>query len=150
MIVCDYELGEVKKRELTSDEKQSVCDYVVQRWNSWSKPLEVLQDNTRIIRDRATPTICDIKQPQKKKDWHSDIKLNRMYEFYNKLYGILYETFITCLFFSALAKKSLVIFPVEVFSISKIPIISLFLTTSSAPKCKYIFFSFSKVRHRKR
>ena len=93
MIVCDYELGEVKKRELTSDEKQSVCDFVVQRWNSWSKPLEVLQDNTRVIRDRATPTICDIKQPEKKKDWHSNIKLNRMYEFYNKLYGILYETF---------------------------------------------------------
>jgi hypothetical protein len=93
MIVCDYELGEVKKRELTSDEKQSVCDFVVQRWNSWSKPLEALQDNTRVIRDRATPTICDIKQPQKKKDWHSDIRLNRMYEFYNKLYGILYETF---------------------------------------------------------
>ena len=93
MIVCDYELGEVKKRELTSDEKQSVCDFVVQRWNSWSKPLEVLQDNTRVIRDRATPTICDIKQPERKKDWHSDIRLNRMYEFYNKLYGILYETF---------------------------------------------------------
>lgn len=93
MIVCDYELGEVKKRELTSDEKQSVCDFVVQRWNSWSKPLEVLQDNTRVIRDRATPTICDIKQPERKKDWRSNIKLNRMYEFYNKLYGILYETF---------------------------------------------------------
>lgn len=93
MIVCDYELGEVKKRELTADEKQNVCDYVVARWNAWSKPLEVLQDNTKIIRDRATPTVCDIKQPQKKKDWHSDIKLNRMYEFYNKLYGILYETF---------------------------------------------------------
>jgi hypothetical protein len=93
MIVCDYELGEVKKRELTSDEKQSVCDFVVQRWNSWSKPLELLQDNTRVIRDRATPTICDIKQPERKKDWHSNIKLNRMYEFYNKLYGILYETF---------------------------------------------------------
>ena len=93
MIVCDYELGEVKKRELTADEKQNVCDYVVARWNAWSKPLEALQDNTKIIRDRATPTVCDIKQPQKKKDWHSDIKLNRMYEFYNKLYGILYETF---------------------------------------------------------
>lgn len=93
MIVCDYELGEVKKRELTSDEKQGVCDFVVQRWNSWSKPLEALQDNTRVIRDRATPTICDIKQPERKKDWHSNIKLNRMYEFYNKLYGILYETF---------------------------------------------------------
>lgn len=93
MIVCDYELGEVKKRELTADEKQNVCDYVVARWNAWSKPLEALQDNTKIIRDRATPTVCDIKQPQKKKDWHSDIRLNRMYEFYNKLYGILYETF---------------------------------------------------------
>lgn len=93
MIVCDYELGEVKKRELTSDEKKDVCDYVVSRWNAWSKPVESLQDNTRVIRDRATPTICDIKQPEKKKDWHSNIKLNRMYEYYNKLYGILYETF---------------------------------------------------------
>lgn len=93
MIVCDYELGEVKKRELTAEEKQGVCDYVTSRWVAWSKPLEALQDNTKIIRDRATPTVCDIKQPQKKKDWHSDIRLNRMYEFYNKLYGILYETF---------------------------------------------------------
>lgn len=93
MIVCDYELGEVKKRELTADEKQNVCDYVTSRWVAWSKPLEALQDNTKIIRDRATPTVCDIKQPAKKQDWHSDIKLNRMYEFYNKLYGILYETF---------------------------------------------------------
>ena len=93
MIICDYKLGEVKKRELTEDEKQNVCEYVVARWNNWSKPLEALQDNTRIIRERATPTVCDIKQPQKKKDWHSDIRLNRMYEFYNKLYGILYETF---------------------------------------------------------
>ena len=93
MIICDYELGEVKKRELTADEKQNVCEYVVARWNMWSKPLETLQENTRVIRDRATPTICDTKQPQRKKDWHSNIKLNRMYEFYNKLYGILYETF---------------------------------------------------------
>lgn len=93
MIVCDYELGEIKKRELTADEKQNVCDFVTSRWIAWSKPLDVLQDNTRIIRDRATPAICDTKQPQKKKDWHSRIKLNRMYEFYNKLYGILYETF---------------------------------------------------------
>ena len=93
MILCDYELGEVKKRELTQEEKQEVCDYVTSRWVAWSKPLEALQDNTRVIRERATPTVCDIKQPQKKKDWHSDIRLNRMYEFYNKLYGILYETF---------------------------------------------------------
>ena len=93
MIVCDYELGEVKKRELTQDEKDSVCNYVVSRWTAWAKPLQGVQDNTRIIRDRATPTICSMKQPEKKKDWHSDIKLNRMYEYYNKLYGILYETF---------------------------------------------------------
>ena len=93
MIVCDYELGEVKKRELTQDEKDSVCNYVVARWNAWAKPLQGVQDNTRIIRDRATPSICSMKQPEKKKDWHSDIKLNRMYEYYNKLYGILYETF---------------------------------------------------------
>lgn len=93
MIVCDYELGEVKKRELTQADKENVCNYVVARWNAWAKPLQGVQDNTRIIRDRATPTICSMKQPEKKKDWHSDIKLNRMYEYYNKLYGILYETF---------------------------------------------------------
>ena len=86
MIVCDYELGEVKKRELSSDEKQNVCDYVVSRWNAWSKPLGLLQDNTKVIRERATPSICD--KSAKKEDWHSKIQLNRMYEFYNKLYGI--------------------------------------------------------------
>ena len=93
MIICNYEQGEVKKRELTQDEKDGVCNYVVSRWTAWSKPLQGVQDNTRIIRERATPAICSIKQPEKKKDWHSDIRLNRMYEFYNKLYGILYETF---------------------------------------------------------
>ena len=93
MIICDYELGEVKKRNLTQEEKGNICSYIVARWNSWSKPLREVQDNTRVIRERATPSICGIKQPEKKKDWHSDIKLNRMYEFYNKLYGILYETF---------------------------------------------------------
>lgn len=93
MIVCDYELGEVKQRELTQEDKKSLCDYVVARWNAWAKPLEEVQNNTQIIRKRATPEICDIAQPEKKKDWHSHIKLNRMYEFYNKLYGILYETF---------------------------------------------------------
>lgn len=93
MIVCDYELGEVKKRELTQADKDGVCNYVVARWNAWAKPLQGVQDNTRVIRDRATPAICSMKQPEKKKDWHSDIKLNRMYEYYNKLYGILYETF---------------------------------------------------------
>lgn len=93
MIVCNYEMGEVKQKELNADEKKSVCDYVVARWNAWSKPLEGVQTNTKVIRDRATPSICNISQPEKKKDWHSNIKLNRMYEFYNKLYGILYETF---------------------------------------------------------
>ena len=93
MIVCDYELGEVKQRELSSDDKQNICDYVVARWVAWSKPLETVQSSTKTIRERATPSICDISQPEKKKDWHSRIKLNRMYEFYNKLYGILYETF---------------------------------------------------------
>ena len=93
MIVCDYELGEVKKRELSSEEKESLCGYVVARWTAWSKPLEEVQSNTKIIRDRATPSICNVSQPEKKKDWHSNIRLNRMYEFYNKLYGILYETF---------------------------------------------------------
>ena len=93
MIICDYELNEVKKRELTDADKENICNYVVARWTAWSKPLQSVQDNTRIIRDRATPAICDTKQPEKKKDWHSNIKLNRMYEFYNKLYGILYETF---------------------------------------------------------
>lgn len=91
MIVCDYELGEVKKKKLSAEEKQSVCDYVVSRWNAWNEPLATLQDNTNAIRERATPSMCN--QPEKKGDWHSDIKLNRMYEFYNKLYGILYETF---------------------------------------------------------
>lgn len=93
MIICDYEQSELKKRELTQAEKDGICNYVVSRWTAWSKPLQGVQDNTRIIREKATPTICSIKQPEKKKDWHSDIKLNRMYEFYNKLYGILYETF---------------------------------------------------------
>ena len=93
MIICDYELGEVKQKELTSEDKKSICDYVVSRWTVWAKPLAEVQSNTKVVRERATPSICEISQPEKKKDWHSGIRLNRMYEFYNKLYGILYETF---------------------------------------------------------
>lgn len=93
MIICDYELGEVKQKELTAEDKKSICDYVVSRWTAWAKPLAEVQSNTKIVRERATPSICSISQPEKKQDWHSGIRLNRMYEFYNKLYGILYETF---------------------------------------------------------
>lgn len=90
MIVCEYELGQVVKRELSTQEKESVVGSVVSKWNAWSRPLTALMDNAKTVRENSTPSTC---QNKKKKDWHSNISLNRPYEFYNKLYGILYETF---------------------------------------------------------
>ncbi len=91
MIVCDYELGEVVKRELSSDEKSTVVSHIVSCWTAWSKPLGDLTNNSKVVREKTLPSSCN--QKEKKPDWHSKIKLNRPYEFYNKLYGILYETF---------------------------------------------------------
>ena len=91
MIVCDYELNEVVKRELSREDKDSIVGSIVSKWNAWSRPLGTLENNAKTVRERSTPSSCD--QKDKPKDWHSKISLNRPYEFYNKLYGILHETF---------------------------------------------------------
>ena len=91
MIVCDYELNEVVKRELSREDKESIVGSIVSKWNAWCRPLGSLENNAKTVRERSTPSSCD--QKGKDKDWHSKIKLNRPYEFYNKLYGILHETF---------------------------------------------------------
>lgn len=89
MIVYDYENNSVVERKLTDDNKQSVVDVVVDKWKSWSSGIKGLRERRDTMLKQVSPKICK----KDKDDWHSKIELNRPYEFYNKLYGILYETF---------------------------------------------------------
>lgn len=75
---------------MSQEDKQVVIDSVSQKWETWSRPIADLKVRRDTVADRARPKVCG----QKKTDeWKSKIELNRPYEFYSKLYGILYETF---------------------------------------------------------
>ena len=90
MIVYEYENNSVVSRELSQEDKQKVVDIISQKWETWSKPIAELRVRRNTVAERAKPKICGAKKPE---DWKSDVQLNRPYEFYSKLYGILYETF---------------------------------------------------------
>lgn len=91
MIVYEYENNSVVERTLSENDKQTVIDVVSNKWETWSKPLVELKARRDTVSDRAQPKVC--KPSKGDDDWKSKIELNRPYEFYSKLYGILYETF---------------------------------------------------------
>lgn len=90
MIVYEYENNSVVTRELSQEDKQVVIDSVTQKWETWSRPIADLKVRRDTVADRARPKVCGAKKAD---EWKSKIELNRPYEFYSKLYGILYETF---------------------------------------------------------
>lgn len=92
MIVYDYEDNSVVARELTAEQKKDVVSDIVSKWTQWSEPIGTLKLNRDTVVERSVPAATGCRK-DKKKDWHSNIALNRPYEYYNKLYGILYETF---------------------------------------------------------
>lgn len=91
MIVYEYENNSVVERELSAADKERVVESVSEKWESWSRPLVELKARRDTVAARAKPKVCDKKRDDD--DWKSKIELNRPYEFYSKLYGILYETF---------------------------------------------------------
>lgn len=91
MIVYEYEDNAVVAKTLTEEEKSSVVDDIKYKWSAWSQPILGLEQNRRSVAEKAKPKIC--KTNGKDDDWHSKIELNRPYEYYSKLYGLLYETF---------------------------------------------------------
>lgn len=91
MIVYDYENNSVVARELSAEQKTQVVSDIASKWTQWSEPIGTLKLNRDTVVERSKPTAC--AKNKKDKDWHSKIALNRPYEYYNKLYGILYETF---------------------------------------------------------
>lgn len=92
MIVYDYEDNSVVARELTAEQKKDVVSDIASKWTQWSEPIGTLKLNRDTVVERSVPSATGCSK-DKKKDWHSKIALNRPYEYYNKLYGILYETF---------------------------------------------------------
>jgi hypothetical protein len=89
MIVYNYEDNIVTPKTVTEQEKQSVADDISSKWSSWSKGIDELRTNREKMVEGSKPKSCKKDET----DWHSKIELNRMHQFKNKLYGILYETF---------------------------------------------------------
>lgn len=89
MIVYNYEDNQVVAKTLSKENKDRVVESIVAKWEAWAEPIKGLQKNHKIVSTRAKPRVCKAD----KKDWHSKIELNRVYEYYSKLYGLLHETF---------------------------------------------------------
>lgn len=89
MIIYNYENNQVVAKNLSQEDKQKAVESVVSKWTAWAEPIKGLQKDHKTVLGRAKPKVCDIDS----KDWHSKIELNRVYEYYSKLYGLLHETF---------------------------------------------------------
>ena len=89
MIIYNYENNQVVAKTLSAENKTRVVEGIVAKWEAWAEPIKSLQKNHTTVSSRAKPKVCKAD----KKDWHSKIELNRVYEYYSKLYGLLHETF---------------------------------------------------------
>lgn len=89
MIVYNYENNQVVAKTLSAENKTKVVESIVAKWEAWAEPIKSLRKNHTTVSSRAKPKVCKAD----KKDWHSKIELNRVYEYYSKLYGLLHETF---------------------------------------------------------
>lgn len=89
MIVYNYENNQVVAKTLSAENKTKVVESIVAKWEAWAEPIKSLRKNYTTVSSRAKPKVCKAD----KKDWHSKIELNRVYEYYSKLYGLLHETF---------------------------------------------------------
>lgn len=89
MIVYTFEDNQVVAKTLSEQQKSFVCGEIAQKWLTWSANIEGMRKNRDSLVERTKPKICKKDDD----DWHSKIELNRPYQYYSKLYGILYETF---------------------------------------------------------
>ena len=89
MIIYNYIDNQVVAKTLSAGNKTRVVEGIVAKWEAWAEPIKSLQKNYTTVSSRAKPKVCKAD----KKDWHSKIELNRVYEYYSKLYGLLHETF---------------------------------------------------------
>lgn len=94
MIVYTIEDNQVVEKELTDTQKSSVIGTISQKWLTWSELLVNMRKNRDVLVDRVKPKVCKVKRDDNgDEDWHSNIELNRPYQYFSKLYGMLYETF---------------------------------------------------------
>lgn len=89
MIVYNYENNRVVSKRLSAEDKRDIVGKIVSKWNDWSDSIRALKTQRDSVSGLAKPKKCKDKDD----DWHSKFQLNRPYEYYNKLYGLLYETF---------------------------------------------------------
>ena len=89
MIVYNYEDNVVTPKTVSSEEKTAVANEIANKWSTWSKGINDLRKNRDKMVEKSRPKSCKSDD----EDWHSKIELNRLHQYNNKLYGILYETF---------------------------------------------------------
>lgn len=89
MIVYNYEDNVVTPKTVSSEEKTAIANEIANKWSTWSKGIDDLRKNRDKMVEKSRPKSCKSDD----KDWHSKIELNRLHQYNNKLYGILYETF---------------------------------------------------------
>jgi len=85
MIVKEIVFGdntEVREKDV---DNTAIANWVSTRWSNWSKDY-----NSELVaeyRSAIKPEKCD-----KKGDWHSNIRLNKPFSYYNKIYSIISNT----------------------------------------------------------
>ena len=85
MIVKEIVFGENTEIREKNIDNDSITNWVSARWSNWSKDY-----NSELVleyRQAVKPEKCD-----KNKDWHSNIKLNKPFSYYNKIYSIISNT----------------------------------------------------------
>lgn len=92
MIVFDYEDKQVIQRTLSKESEDKVVGEISQKWLQWSSGIKTMKESRDRLVEESKPKVCKVNNKDDD-DWHSKIELNRPYQYYSKLYGILYETF---------------------------------------------------------
>lgn len=91
MIVYEFINNNIVEKKVSQDESKNIVDMISAKWSKWSTVLKDVKARRNGVIERSKPKLCNERKSEK--DWKSNIELNRPYEYYNKLYGLLYETF---------------------------------------------------------
>ena len=91
MIVYEFINNNIVEKRVSKDDAKGIVDMISSKWTKWSTVLKDVKARRNGVIERSKPKLCNAKKSEE--DWKSNIELNRPYEYYNKLYGLLYETF---------------------------------------------------------
>jgi hypothetical protein len=95
MIINYIENNQVVDKELSVEEKETVCNKITQMFNNWTgESFNTFLDNKATVDKEISPKKCKDKKDRKDEDsWKSDLKLNRLSMISEKFYSFLREQF---------------------------------------------------------